>query len=93
MDEEYWLAAELAEKAGLVHPMDVVRFYESHNEYEWNIQRARNAINPKRTDRQLGILAASIAAVNSLADDKSEVFLAVMNVVQKCFEMKLPEEE
>ena len=51
LDGDIRLAAKLARAAGLVHPMDWVKVYESHNEYEWRMQIALMQVEPWGEDR------------------------------------------
>lgn len=45
------LAARLADKAGLIHPMDWLKVYGSHTPHEWALQKARAAADPWGDDR------------------------------------------
>jgi hypothetical protein len=55
------LAARLADKAGLFHPMDWWKVYGSHTPHEWALQKARAAVDPWGEDR-----ADFRAALNTL---------------------------
>lgn len=50
-DETVRLAARLARQAGMIHPLDWVKVYESHTPYEWSLQVALNAVEPWGEDR------------------------------------------
>lgn len=74
LDEDIRLAAKLAREAGLVHPMDWVRVYESHNEYEWALQWALMITEPwgdDRADLRAAVNTASVMQTN-VAEASSE---------------------
>ncbi|MEI8016870.1 MAG: hypothetical protein WCH39_01665 [Schlesneria sp.] len=50
-DGDARLAARLARQAGLYHPKDWVKVYESHTPYEWLIQVALSKVDPWGDDR------------------------------------------
>ncbi len=68
-DEDLRLAAKLARAAGLVHPSDWVKVYDSHTPHEWAVQVALAAVDPWGDDR-----ADLRAANNSLHMILSQAF-------------------
>lgn len=58
----------LACQRGLNHPMEWVEFFESHTNYEWALQIAKDRIQPigeRRDDLRAAWLATAIIAANS----------------------------
>lgn len=67
-DDDVRLAIKLCELAGLYHPNDWIRVYESHTEYEWALQQLRARLMPWGEDR-----ADFRAAMNTAAAIASQM--------------------
>lgn len=63
-DRDLLLARRMCVPAGLCHPMDWVRFRDSHTPHEWCVQKLTDQIEPlgeDRADMRSGAMVAQLA--------------------------------
>lgn len=69
------MAARLARVAGLYHPLDWVRVYESHTAYEWTVQRILAMVDPwgdARADVRHAVNTAAIVSSQQVERDEDD---------------------
>lgn len=95
LDGDIRLAAKLARAAGLIHPMDWVRVFESHNEYEWAMQIALNTVEPwgeDRADFRAAMNTAQLVASQSVSP-KQEQTQNIINAMRTYLPLYHTEDE
>ena len=63
-DRDLLIARRMCVPVGLCHPMDWVRFRDSHTPHEWCVQRLMDQIEPlgeERADMRAGAMVAQLA--------------------------------
>lgn len=69
-DDDARLAIRLARAAGLVHPRDWIKLYESHNEYEWALQQLLALLDPWGDER--ADFRAAVNTATQIASQQTE---------------------